>query len=99
MITKSDRSLIDLLQRKITWGDHLKSLKDNYAHYLPELVAEEQRINAGLAQSHANELQQRQAAANALAQFAQTQQMINAMYRPSFTNCTGFGNSVNCITQ
>lgn len=99
MFTKTERSLIDLLQRRKSWGDHIQSVKEIATQYMSEIAAEEQRINSGLAQSHANELQQRQAAANAITQFAQTQQIINAMNRPVFTNCTGLANTVNCISR
>jgi hypothetical protein len=56
------------------------------------MVAEGQRIVAGLQQSHEAELDRREAAlqsaADAFAQYAQTQQIISSMNRP-----------VNCITM
>jgi hypothetical protein len=70
-----------------------------------QLVAEARRIEAGLEQSHEAELAQRQAAAQAaaaaLAQYAQTQQIIANMNRPTFTNCLRMGyqgNMLNCTT-
>ena len=57
-----------------------------------ELTAEAERITSGLQQSHEAELARReaaaQAAADAFARYAQTQQIINSMNRP-----------VNCITM
>ena len=45
-------------------------------------------------------LARRQAAAQAIAQWAQTQQVINAMNRPVTTNCTNLGSGiVNCVSQ
>ena len=64
------------------------------------LQAESQRIVAGLEQSHQAELARRQAAAQAIAQWAQTQQAINAMNRPVTTNCMNLGSGmVNCVSQ
>ena len=70
-----------------------------------DLQAEGQRIMAGLQQSHEAELAQRQATAQAMAasfaQYAQTQQIINSMNRPTFTNClrVGYqGSMLNCTT-
>jgi phage terminase Nu1 subunit (DNA packaging protein) len=64
------------------------------------LQAEERRIVSGLERSHEAELARRQAAAQAIAQWAQTQQVINAMNRPVTTNCTNLGSGiVNCVSQ
>jgi hypothetical protein len=53
---------------------------------------------AGLEASHDAELARRQTAANALMQWSQQQQLINAATRPVTTNCTRFGSSVNCTS-
>jgi len=59
------------------------------------LQAEAQQITAGLEQQHEAELARRQAALDAMARAAQTQQLINAANRPvmthlgTMTNCTG----------
>jgi len=96
---KDDESLIDLIQRKVTWGDFIRQLKSISLEAQRELTDEGQRIKSNLQRSHEAELAQRQAAANALAQFAQTQALINSMNRPVMTNCTGVGNTVNCVTR
>ena len=41
----------------------------------------------------------RQAAANAMTQYFQTQQMIDNMNRPVVTNCNQMGTMVNCVTR
>jgi hypothetical protein len=64
------------------------------------LQVEGQRIVAGLEQSHQAELARRQAALNAMAQWAQTQQVISAMNRPVTTNCMNLGSGiVNCVSR
>jgi hypothetical protein len=87
VMTESEDSLIDLIQKKQSWGAHVRRVRDAIIAGAPELQAEGQRIVAGLQQSHEAELAQRQAAAqsaaDALARYAQTQQIISAMNRPS----------------
>ncbi len=98
-LTRNEDSLIDLVKRKISWGDYIRGAKDRFPEMQAELTAEYQRINQGLYQQNQAELAQRQAAANALSQYVQTQQMINALNRPVITNCTQFGYNTNCVTQ
>jgi hypothetical protein len=90
-MTKSEDSLIDLIQKKQSWGAHVRRVRDSVIAGTAELQAEGRRITSELQQSHEAELAQRQAAAQAaaaaFAQYAQTQQIIANMNRP-----------VNCIT-
>jgi hypothetical protein len=92
VLTKSEDSLIDLIQKKQSWGAHVRRARDAIIAGTAELQAEGRRITSELQQSHEAELAQRQAAAQAaaaaLAQYAQTQQIISNMNRP-----------VNCITM
>ncbi len=97
--SKNDLLLVDLIQRKISWGEELKRARELVADATAELMQEGERIDAGLEQSHEAELARRQAAFNALSQYAQTQQIINNMNRPVVTNCNTFGNSTNCVTH
>jgi hypothetical protein len=98
-MNKSETALIQLIEGNTTWGAYNAARKENIAAATPKLVAEHQQMMNGLQRSHEAELAQRQAAANAMQEYFQNQQMINAMNRPVMTNCTGFGNSVNCITH
>jgi hypothetical protein len=66
---------------------------------LKEATIAGQNIQNNLQQSHQAEIAQRQAAANSMMQYYQTQQIINNMNRPINTTCTGFGNMVNCTTH
>jgi len=99
LIDKSENSLVDLLQRKQSWGDHVRRVKTAYTEASEQYTQESQRIVSGLERSHEAELARRQAALNALAQWAQTQQVINAMNRPIVTNCAGMGSMVNCVSR
>ena len=100
---RTEEFLIDLIQRKISWGEYVRHVKDASLDMQKELMAEGQRIDAGLQQSHQAELARRQAAADALARYAQTQALINSMnnaaHRPVMTNCITVGNTVNCLSQ
>jgi hypothetical protein len=98
-------SLNELVNKRQSWGEYAKRLKDITTDARSELAAEEARITSGLQQSHEAELAQRQAAAqaaaDALARYAQTQQIIANTNRPVFTNCLRMGyqgNMLNCTT-
>jgi hypothetical protein len=100
LIDKGENSLVDLVQRKQSWGDHVRRVKTAYTEASEQYAQESQRIVSGLELSHEAELARRQAALNALAQWAQTQQVINAMNRPVTTNCMNLGSGmVNCVSQ
>jgi len=95
----ADDDTIAFVQRKLSWGERVRRARDRYLALQAELQTEERQIVAGLERSHEAELTRRQAAADAMARWAQTQQVINAMNRPVFTNCTGTGSMVNCISH
>lgn len=103
LYTKSEGSLIDLLQRKQSWGDHLRRVNGYIADARIQITQEEQRIVAGLNRSNEAELARRQAATNAMMQYYETQQIINSMNRPVLTNCTGantlVGTQINCVSH
>jgi hypothetical protein len=96
---QGDARLIELLQRKITWGTYITNGKETGVAFKPKIDAEWQKIAGGLERSHEAELAQRQAAANSLMQYYQTQEMIDAMNRPQINTatCTSMGNTVNCM--
>lgn len=97
--TETENSLIDLIQKKETWGDHVRRVKTVIADTSLQLAAEGRNINRDLERSHESELARRQAAADSVARYYQTQEIINSLNRPviSTTTCDRFGNSVNCI--
>jgi hypothetical protein len=97
--TKSDDTLLALIQKKITWGVYIQTLKDMAPQYQADINAEYQRINQGLYQEQEAEMAQRRAAALALSQYLQNQQMINTLNQPVITNCTQSGYSTNCVSQ
>jgi hypothetical protein len=103
---QTDLITVDLMQRKITWGEANKrrtALKDDV---MAKLQAAAVQLERELAASHQAELVQRQAAFNALSQWAyqqqvliQNQQAINALTRPVVTSCSSYGYSVHCISR
>jgi hypothetical protein len=99
VVTKGEDSLIDLIPKKQSWGAHVRQVRDTTIEGSAELQAEARRIVAGLQQSHEAEIAERQRATEALAQWAQTQQVINAINRPVITNCNAFGSMVNCFSR
>jgi hypothetical protein len=99
LYTKNEAVTVQLVQKKLPWGEYLTRAKANASDTKLQLNQESQRIVAGLNRSHEAELARRQAAANAMAQYMQTQQIINNMNRPVVTNCNQFGTMVNCVSQ
>jgi citrate lyase beta subunit len=97
--TKTDKELIRLVKKEISWGDYVVARRDIATAGRTTVTAEGQRIDDALRQSHNGEMAERQAAAENFAAYIQTQQMINAMNRPVTTQCTRFGNTVNCTSN
>lgn len=102
---QADSLTVDLLQRKITYGEaNRKSsalANDFIARYQGALAELDRELQA----SHQAELAHRQAAGQALLQWSaqqqalqQNQQLINTINRPVMTNCTRMGNTVNCTS-
>jgi hypothetical protein len=87
---EADDDTIAVLQRKMTWGDRMRRSRDRALAVQNALLAESQRITAGLESQHEAELAKRQAAIQAagaaLAQWSQAQQTIANMNRG--VNCT-----------
>jgi hypothetical protein len=92
LYAKGDNNLIELVGKRESWGEYTRQVRDLAIEARSELTAEAQRISSELQQSHEAELAQRQAAAqaaaDAFARYAQTQQIISRMSAP-----------VNCITM
>jgi hypothetical protein len=96
----ADDDTIALVQRKLPWGERMRRARDRVVALQSALQVEAQRVVSGLEQSHQAELSRRQAALNAMAQWAQTQQVISAMSRPVSTSCMNLGSGiVNCVSQ
>src|SRR5208282_3187602 len=99
----SDLVMVDLIQRKVTWGEFNKRRMALIDDYTAKVQAFSDQLDRDLLASHRAELAQRQAAFNALSQWSyqqqtlwQNQQLINTLSRPTFTHCTTTGNTVNC---
>lgn len=102
----SDRDLLELVQRKISWGERVSRGKANAESMVVKLAAVGQQVAANLNAAHQQELANRQAAMNAAAQYMATsaslmqqQQMIYNMNRPVMTTCSQTGSFVNCMSR
>jgi hypothetical protein len=96
---KAEDDLLAVTQQRMTWGDYVRKARDRATDTQAALLAEDRRVVSGLQQEHQAEIAQRQRAAEAIAAWAQTQEMINAANRPVITNCNEFGNMVNCVSR
>jgi len=97
--SKGDDDLLLFVQRKMSWGEIVRHRRDRGLAAQAAMQAEGRRIVGSLEQQHVGELAQRQAALDAIARWAQTQQLINAMNKPVYTNCSQFGSMTNCVSQ
>jgi len=95
---KSDGVAVQLVERKITWAAAARSSDQSIAHLRRQLEDANQTWIANLEAENQAELAQRRAAAAAVMQWSQQQQMINAINRPVTTNCNRFGSMVNCTS-
>ena len=105
--SKSDERTIALIQDKITIGESNVMLKEYNLQASKEGREALKNIQQQLTQSHNAEMANRQAAINSLQQWnyqqqqfllqnQQNQQMINAINKPTTTNCSYIGNTLNC---
>ena len=82
---KTEDNLLALIQKKLAWGEFAKKQRDAATDSRTAIQVASQSIVAGLKQDHQAEIEQRQRAAEAVSQWAQTQQMINALNHPAPT--------------
>jgi hypothetical protein len=101
----ADQQYARLVRRETTWGEYATMSAQRTTALRGELTRVGQQIKSELANAHAYEIQQRQAAAAAFSQWAyqqqvlqQNQQAINAVNRPRMTNCQYVGTYLNCTT-
>jgi hypothetical protein len=102
---EGDVITVDLIQRKITWGEANKRRMALKGEYMAKIQSFVKEVDRDLAASRQSEIAQRQAAFTALAQWSyqqqllmQNQSLINAVNRPVITNCQRYGNSINCTS-
>ncbi len=94
----SDALYAQLVQRQISWGFFAQATAKRRTATSQALRQALDQLNRDLAQSHASEIQERRAMANALSQMAYQQQVISALNRPTTTNCVRTGAFVNCTS-
>lgn len=97
--SKGAEIIAQLVERKITWAASMRQAAANESDVRTQIAAADQQWLAGLrAENHA-ELARRQAAGEALMQWSQQQQMINAINRPVVTNCDVYGATASCVSH
>jgi hypothetical protein len=98
IVIESDSTTLRIIKQKITWGASARERQAYVAKSNRKVAEAAQELDSNLTVAHNQELQQRQAAANALMQWSQEQQMITALRRPITTNCSQMGQFTNCTT-
>ena len=101
----SDLVTVELIQKKITYGEANKKKQAIYLELMSKLQVEIDRLNREFSASYQAQMAQQAAAFNVLSQWLyqqqilrQNQQLINAINRPVITDCSRFGNSINCTS-
>jgi len=87
-----------IVERKITWAESARRTQENMGSLREQAASADKQWIADLNTSNQAELAQRQAASNALMQWSQQQQLINAVNRPVQTNCMHTGSFTNCTS-
>ena len=90
---------LDIVTRKISWGEFSKRASENNTSVKKALADADTQNRQQLQAENSEELAHRRQAAIAYLHAMQNQQLINAINRPTVTNCNAYGNSVNCISQ
>lgn len=96
-----DDNLIDLLQKKITWGEYARRRRDLDSEVGGQLVAEDLREASGVQRAQEADAAERAQRAAALAEaFRNIQIPPPPVIRPPvMTNCQQMGATINCMTQ
>lgn len=104
-LSEANVARIELIQRKINWGEFLTKMVGVDTRARTNMQAARQSMMSQLDQQHQQEIGRRAAMAAAISAASQQvqennlrQQQINYLNRPVNTNCTRFGNQVNCTT-
>ena len=96
--SKGDLDTLSLVKGQESWGDFVTRGKTISDEGREKLQAAAQQLGGELEASHERELEQRQAAFAATAQYLQNQQLLNSLNRPANTTCQRFGTIVQCST-
>ena len=99
LFTDSDAALLDLINKKSPWGQYIQTEQRLQNDSKRKITAEMNRIHSDLQQSYQAEMQQRAQAAQAMSNYLQNQQAINALNKPTYTTCNTFGPTTNCLTH
>lgn len=95
LFVTNDSNLVELVQKKLRWGEFLQRLREASVAAKSELSTENQRILAGLEASHEAEVARRQAALQA---FSQSMQGIGQAMQ-SYAQSVRRNQPVHCTTM
>jgi hypothetical protein len=93
-----DAVTVDLIQRKITWGEAHRHWQIVASQSAAETAKMSMYYREQITQAHQTELAQRQQVAQALQQWSNQQQVMNALNRPRTTNCNYIGSQIQCTS-
>src|SRR5712691_6655071 len=95
LTTTEDNYLIELLQKKLRWGEFLQRVRAALNERDADIAAQGKRMMAGLQQAHGAELERRRAAVQAIGQalqeYGRAQQTIGSMNVNRGLHCTTWG--------
>jgi Skp family chaperone for outer membrane proteins len=108
--TKADRDLVNLIQRKMTWGEYVTHAKQYVTEREAKLQARGEQVATSLRAADQTERAERQRQQEQQAQYYQQQQLIqqqqqyqqqliDQVNRPIQTSCNRLGSYTNCTTQ
>ena len=93
------KSVLNLVTRKISWGNYSNRVADSNAIKIRALSEADTQNQQQLQTRNTEEIAQRRQAVISYLHVMQNQQLITSINRPIVTNCNAYGSSVNCISQ
>ena len=94
----TDGLLLRLIKREISWGEYNQQKRDIAICFSKKIMNAANEVNQRLGKAHYDELAVRQRAMSSLQSYYNQQRLINAINKPTFTNCHYFGNSIQCTS-
>jgi len=85
IMTLSESSLFDVLQKKKSWGDHVRDVKELQRRSALDIEEENKSIGGGLSQEPKAVQARREAAEKAMTVYLQVEKSFSAIRRPVFS--------------
>jgi hypothetical protein len=97
VLTLSESSLGEVLQKKKSWGDHVRDVKELLRKSKLDLDDETKRIAGGLSQAPKDVQARQETADKAMLLYNTMEKAFTTMRRPIITKCERYNMAGNCV--